>query len=152
MRSIGKDIQFSLRAFRKAPVFTAVALLSLALGIGANTAIFTLLDQVLLRLMPVKNPQELVLLANKGINYGSNWGDHAMSYPMYRDFKANNAVFSDMFCRFGNQLKPGIQRLNREGRWRVRFGQHISPCWAWARRLGARLRPMTIASRTAVRW
>ena len=49
MRSIGKDIQFALRAFRKSPVFTAVALLSLALGIGANTAIFSLLDQVLLR-------------------------------------------------------------------------------------------------------
>ena len=108
MRPIGKDIQFSLRAFRKAPVFTAVALLSLALGIGANTAIFTLLDQVLLRMMPVKNPQELVLLANKGINYGSNWGDHALSYPMYRDFKANNAVFSDMFCRFGNQFSLGF--------------------------------------------
>jgi predicted permease len=108
MRSIGKDIQFSLRAFRKAPVFTAVALLSLALGIGANTAIFTLLDQVLLRLMPVKNPQELVLLANKGLHYGSNWGDHALSYPMYQDFKANNAVFSDMFCRFGNQLSLGF--------------------------------------------
>jgi len=108
MRSIGKDIQFSLRAFRKAPVFTAVALLSLALGIGANTAIFTLLDQVLLRLMPVKNPQELALLANKGVHYGSNWGDHALSYPMYRDFKANNAVFSDMFCRFGNQFSLGF--------------------------------------------
>jgi predicted permease len=108
MRSIGKDIQFALRAFRKSPVFTGVALLSLALGIGANTAIFTLLDQVLLRLMPVKNPQQLALLSVKGMVYGSNWGDHAISYPMYQDFQANNSVFSGMFCRFGNQLTLGF--------------------------------------------
>jgi predicted permease len=108
MRSIGKDIQFALRAFRKSPVFTAVALLSLALGIGANTAIFSLLDQVLLRSMPVKSPQELVLLGMNGYHYGSNWGDHALSYPMYRDFKANNSVFSGMFCRFGNDFSLGF--------------------------------------------
>src|SRR5580704_14080394 len=108
MRSIGKDIQFALRAFRKSPVFTAVALLSLALGIGANTAIFTLLDQVLLRLMPVKNPQELVLLQMKGFHYGSNWGDNSLSYPMYRDFKANSAVFTGMFCRWGTDFSLGF--------------------------------------------
>ena len=111
MRSIGKDIQFALRSFRKSPVFTAVALLSLALGIGANTAIFSLLDQVLLRVMPVKNPQELVLLSTKGINYGSNWGDNATSYPMYRDFQANNSVFSGMFCRFSNQFSLGFNGI-----------------------------------------
>ncbi len=108
MRSIGKDIQFALRAFRKSPVFTVVALLSLALGIGANTAIFTLLDQVLLRLMPVKNPQELVLLHMEGFHYGSNWGEHSLSYPMYRDLKANNAVFTGMFCRRADQFSLGF--------------------------------------------
>lgn len=89
-------------------MFTSVALLSLALGIGANTAIFTLLDQVLLRLMPVKNPQQLVLLSINGINYGSNWNDNAISYPMYLDFKSNNSVFSGMFCRFSNQFSLGV--------------------------------------------
>jgi len=108
MRSIGKDVQFALRAFRKSPVFTAVALLSLALGIGANTAVFSLLDQVLLRLMPVKNPQQLVLLGMNGFHYGDNWGDHSLSYPMYRDFKANNSVFSDMFCRFAYTFSVGF--------------------------------------------
>ena len=108
MRSIGRDVQFALRAFRKSPVFTAVALLSLALGIGANTAIFSLLDQVLLRLMPVKNAQELVLLNMKGFHYGDNWGLNALSYPMYRDFKANNSVFSGMFCRFPGQFSLGF--------------------------------------------
>src|ERR1700733_3501252 len=102
MRSIGKDIQFALPAFRKSPVFTAVALLSLAPGIGANTAIFSLLDQVLLRLLPVKEPQQLVLLSMKGMHYGNNTGGNALSYPMYEDFRKNNQVFSGMFCRFPN--------------------------------------------------
>jgi putative ABC transport system permease protein len=118
MRSIGKDIQFALRAFRKSPVFTAVALLSLALGIGANTAIFTLLDQVLLRLMPVKNPQELALLHMEGFHYGDNWGMNSLSYPMYRDFQANNTVFSGMFCRFEYLFSVGFngttERVNGE--------------------------------------
>jgi len=77
-----------------------VAALTLALGIGANTAIFTLLDQVLLRLLPVKNPQRLVLLTMRGRHYGNNWGGNAISYPMYRDFQDHNEVFSGMFCRF----------------------------------------------------
>src|SRR6202140_171921 len=100
MASPSNDFRFALRSFKKAPVFTAVAVLSLALGIGANTAIFTLLDQVLLRLLPVKNPRELVLLSMKGFHYGGNWGGNALSYPMYKDFSENNKVFSGMLCRF----------------------------------------------------
>ena len=95
-----RDLQYSLRALRRTPGFTAIAVLTLALGIGANTAIFTLLDQVLLRLLPVKNPQQLVLLTMRGRNYGSNWGGNAISYPMFRDFQDHNEVFSSMFCRF----------------------------------------------------
>src|SRR5580700_451872 len=98
MRDLLSDIQFAVRTFVKSPVFAGVAVLSLALGIGANTGIFTLLDQVLLRLMPVKNPQELVLLHMEGFHYGSNWGGHSLSYPMYRDFSSHNSVFSGMFC------------------------------------------------------
>ena len=81
-------------------MFTAVAVLSLALGIGANTAIFTLLDQILLRLLPVKNPRELALFVMRGQHYGGNWGPNAISYPMYRDFQDHNEVFSEMFGRF----------------------------------------------------
>ena len=88
-------------------MFTAVAVLSLALGIGANTAIFTLLDQILLRMLPVKNPRELVLLSMKGFHYGGNWGGNALSFPMYRDFKANNKVFTEMFCRFPFRVSLG---------------------------------------------
>lgn len=100
MRSLTNDIRYALRGFRRTPLFTIVAALSLAFGIGANTAIFSLLDQVLLRLLPVKNPDELVILVERGTHYGSNWGMNALSYPMYRDFSKHNDVFTSMFCRF----------------------------------------------------
>ena len=94
------DIRFALRGFRKNPLFTLVAVLSLAFGIGANAAIFSLLDQVILRFLPVQNPQQLVQLKIQGPTYGSNWNQNAISYPMYRDIRDHNQVFSGMFCRF----------------------------------------------------
>src|SRR6266566_1286174 len=98
--TILRDLKYTFRMLAHSPGFTAVAVLTLALGIGANTAIFTLLDQVLLRLLPVKDPQQLVLLTMRGRHYGSNWGGNAISHPMFRDFEDHNEVFSEMFCRF----------------------------------------------------
>jgi predicted permease len=98
--NLASDVRFALRNLSKAPVFTAVAVLSLALGIGANTAIFTLIDQLMLRLLPVKNPNELVMLDSNGNHYGNNRGANTFSYPMYRDFLARNQAFSGIMCRF----------------------------------------------------
>ena len=100
MSTLWAELRYAGRMLRKSPVFTAIAVLSLAVGMGANTAIFSLVDQILLRLLPVKDPEQLVLLSTKGMNYGSNWGGNATSYPMYADFRDNNQVFSGMFCRF----------------------------------------------------
>jgi predicted permease len=100
MGNLAHDLRFAIRTFRKSPVFVAVAVLSLALGIGANTAIFTLVDQILLRLLPVKDPQQLVLFWGRGQHYGSNNGRYKISYPMYEDFRDHNQVFSGMLCRW----------------------------------------------------
>src|ERR1043166_7151100 len=98
------DLRFSLRNLRRSPLFTIVAVASLALGIGANTAIFTLIDQLMLRLLPVRDPQQLVLISSTGPHIGSNRGARASSYPMYQDFQQKGRSeehTSELQSRFG---------------------------------------------------
>src|SRR5262245_34608341 len=84
-----RDVQYAWRGLLRSPMFTAVALLSIALGIGANTSIFTLVDEVLVRTLPVKQPEQLVLFNGARNHYGSNSGGNMVSYPMYEDFRDN---------------------------------------------------------------
>ena len=112
MAQFVSDALYAARGFRKSPVFTTVAILSLALGIGANTAIFTLIDQLILRLLPIRDPQTIVLLAGRGRHYGGNNGRNALSYPMYQDFRDRNAVFDGMMCRYRMTPSIGIQGQN----------------------------------------
>jgi predicted permease len=107
LEQIGQDLRYGFRGLRKSPLFTGVAVLTLAFGIGANTAIFSLIDQVLLQLLPVKHPEQLVVVAERGIRFGSSWGDNDISYPMYRDIRDGNQVFSGMFCRFPTSISLG---------------------------------------------
>ncbi len=95
-----QNLRFAARTLVKAPGFTFVVVLTLALGIGANTAIFTLMDQVLLRALPVEDPGSLVTLDAPGPNHGRIEGDHAFSYPMFLDFRDRNTVFSGVLARF----------------------------------------------------
>jgi predicted permease len=104
MPQIFRDALYAVRGLRKSPVFSAVAILSLALGIGANTAIFTLIDQLILRLLPIRDPQNIVLLAGRGRHYGGNNGRNALSYPMYQDLRDRNQVFDGMMCRYALTL------------------------------------------------
>jgi len=92
-----QDVVYGLRAMLRSPGITIVALLSLALGIGANTAIFSLMDAVMLRSLPVKDPQQLVLLG-KGQASGITddfGGTQLYSYPFYRELQKRNQVFSE---------------------------------------------------------
>src|SRR5262245_61844058 len=93
------DLRLAVRGLRRSPLFAAVAILSLALGIGANTAIFTLIDQVLLRKLPVRAPEELVMLYQQGSHMGSNMGPRMHSYPLYQDLQQKAAPFSEVICR-----------------------------------------------------
>ena len=88
-----------LRGLRRSPLFAAVAILSLALGIGANTAIFTLIDQILLRKLPVRDPEELVMLFQRGNHNGSNMGGRMHSYPIYQDYQQKGQPLSQVICR-----------------------------------------------------
>ena len=96
--SIMQDLRYGIRQLRLNPWFTLAAVLSLALGIGANTAIFTLFDQIVLRLLPVHNPRELVQLRVEGGRFGSNSGDglHTFSHPTYLALRDRNTVFSGL--------------------------------------------------------
>ncbi|HEX8894606.1 MAG TPA: ABC transporter permease, partial [Terriglobales bacterium] len=103
MHTFLQEIRLGLRQMRRAPVFTAVAILTLALGIGANTAVFTLLDQALLRSLPVSHPEQLVRLHWTGDapghfnTYGGDDNEY-FSYPMYRDLRSMNTVFQDVIA------------------------------------------------------
>jgi hypothetical protein len=79
--NLSGELRYALRSLARSPVFAAVAILSLALGIGANTAVFTMLDHVLLHALPVPDPDELVQLKEVGDFYGSNAGMNSLSYP-----------------------------------------------------------------------
>ena len=111
-----QDLRYALRQIRKAPVFAAVAVITLALGIGANTAIFTLLDQALLRRLPVSHPEELVRMRFTGLrtdNVNFFGGDEAdyFSFPTYRELRDKNTVFTGVLA--DNEAQVGVQWNNQ---------------------------------------
>jgi predicted permease len=113
------DIRLAFRAWRIAPGFALTAVLSIGLGIGASIAIFTLVDQVLLRSLPVRDPGELVQLTFEGSHYGEDWGDNTeVSYPTYAAMRDGSPSLSGTFCRFGYafQVAESVQpeRVNGE--------------------------------------
>ena len=93
------DIRFAVRGLVRSPLFSIVAILSLALGIGANTAIFTLVDQILLRKLPVRAPDELVMLYQQGAHNGSNMGPRMHSYPIYQEYQKRAEPLAEVLCR-----------------------------------------------------
>jgi predicted permease len=101
---MGHDLRFAFRTLARSPLFTAVAVLSLALGIGANTSIFSLLDQVLYRSLPVRDPRHLVVFHVDDHTSGHRSSDNnetVFSYPLYKDLRDRGSVFSGVVARSG---------------------------------------------------
>src|SRR5437867_5008075 len=108
MTNLLADLRYALRTLRRSPLFAAVAIFSLALGIGANTAIFTLIDQIVLRRLPVKDPESLVMLFQQGAHNGNNMGSRMHSYPIYQDYQQNAAPLAEVLCRRLVNASPSV--------------------------------------------
>ncbi len=137
MGSLGQDLRYAARMMVKSKAFTAVAVLSLALGIGANTALFSLIDAVLLKTLPVKKPNELVLFnwlgGPRGLSFGirgSTITDPAsglrtstsFSYLTFERFRDNNDTLADVFAFVSlSQLNVSV-----DGQPEIATGQYVS--------------------------
>ena len=116
MHFFGQDIRFALRQLRKSPAFTLTVVLTLALGIGANAAVFTLFYQVLLRLLPVSDPHQLVRFewtggfSGDGSSFGGDITNY-FSYPAYKDLRDRNQVFSGVIA--ADRANSGVSWRNQ---------------------------------------
>ena len=121
------DLRHAARSLRRAPLFTLVATLSIAFGIAANTAVFTLVDQVLLRRLPLARAGELVQVHAKDTeSYGGTMGDGTeLSYAMYRDLRERGKVFAGMFCRVPTSVHVGYEGQSEVARAELVSGTYF---------------------------
>src|SRR5664279_5042309 len=122
MNAIWQDLRYSLRMLGKNPGFAAVAVLTLALGMGANTAIFHLINAVLWRTLPVSEPKELVFVQIKGGNhgFGINAGDESfLTYPLWEQIRVHQKSLSSAFAwePWDFEVGQGFQEKSVTGLW-----------------------------------
>jgi putative ABC transport system permease protein len=132
MSSFVQDLQFALRQMRRAPGFVLTAVFTLALGVGANTAVFSLLDQALLRALPVRAPEQLVVLSASGKAWEGHIGDRgagadkSFSYPMYRDLRDQAKVFDGLIATSAASVGITHDRISEIGDAELVGGNYFS--------------------------
>ncbi len=132
-----QDVRYTFRTLRKSPGFTVVVVLTLALGIGANAAIFSLTDRVLLQSLPVPNPEQLAILSTHDPKEAPSSDGSSFSYPMYRDLRDKNTVFSGVIAKGGAQMNVSYGDQNERVRGHLVSGNYFQTLGvnAWAGRL-----------------
>ncbi len=135
MATLWQDIRYALRMLSKSPMLTGIVILTLALGIGANTAIFGVVNGFLLRPLPVKSPEQIMVLAGK--REGDTLGIFTLSYPQLADFRKQADGFSDIFGIADQSRRPQRRRHTESIRVRSRNAEIIFQAWVCKPRLGA---------------
>ena len=127
------DLRDALRQLRKAPGFTATAVITLALGIGATTAIFTLVHQVLLKSLPVAKPEELWRIGDKlrccnwgGYTQGSDGDFSLFSWETYKNFREHTPEFSELAALQAGNAQLGVRKAGSRAQADTRNGEYVS--------------------------
>src|SRR5882757_6937813 len=127
------NLREALRQIRKAPGFTTTAVITLALGIGATTAIFTLVHQVMLKSLPVTKPEELWRIGDKirccnwgGYTQGSDGDFSLFSWEAYRNFRANSPEFAELAALQAGNANLGVRKPGSQSHADTRNGQYVS--------------------------
>ncbi|HXP10164.1 MAG TPA: ABC transporter permease, partial [Acidobacteriaceae bacterium] len=127
------DLRDALRQLRKAPGFTTTAVITLALGIGATTAIFTLVHKVMLKSLPVAKPEELYRIGDKirccnwgGYIQGEDGDFSLFSWEMYKNFRANTPEFVELAALQAGNAPLGIRRVGSQAQADTRNGEYVS--------------------------
>lgn len=122
-----RDLQYAARLLRRNKIFAATALLSIALGIGASTAVFSLIDQVLFRRLPVNDPDRLVYFNWKGSTLSSGYGyAYLNSYPLCRELQEQRTVFDGVICRFPTTASLSIGQRTQSMRAELVSGSYFN--------------------------
>jgi putative ABC transport system permease protein len=132
VRNFVQDLRFALRQMRRSPGFVFTAVLTLALGVGANTAVYSLLDQALLRSLPVSKPEQLVVLSVPGKAWEGHSSDHgagevkSFSYPMYRDLRDQAKVFDGLIATSPTAVGIAHDRTSEVGDAEIVSGNYFA--------------------------